>query len=57
VPRPGSHFRDERNGSLEYYVQLAQGLHDLRVKYRLPVDFDDFRRCGNHPDSDLSRLL
>jgi hypothetical protein len=57
VPRPGSYFRDERNGSLEYYVQLAQGLHDLRVKYRLPVDFDDFRRCGNHPDSDLSRLL
>lgn len=57
VPRPGSAFRDERNASLEYYVQLAQGLHHLRVKYRLGVDFDDYRRCGNHPDSDLSRLL
>ena len=57
VPRPGSDFRDQRNASLEYYVQLAQGLHDLRVKYDLRVDFDDYRRCGNHPDSDLSRLL
>lgn len=57
VPRPGSYFRDQQNASLEYYVQLAQGLHDLRVKYGLGVDFDDYRRCGNHPDSDLSRLL
>ncbi|AJE02160.1 radical SAM protein [Geobacter pickeringii] len=57
VPRPGSYFRDQQNASLEYYVQLAQGLHDLRAKYGLGVDFDDYRRCGNHPDSDLSRLL
>ena len=57
VPRPGSFFHDQHNASLEYYVQLAQGLHDLRVKYNLGVDFDDYRRCGNHPDSDLSRLL
>jgi hypothetical protein len=27
------------------------------VKYNLPVDYDDYRRCGNHPDTDLSRLL
>lgn len=57
VPRPGSHFRDQRNASLEYYVRLASGLHNLRVKYGLSVDFDDYRRCGNHPDTDLSRLL
>jgi len=57
VPRPGSFFRDQSNASLKFYLGLAQGLHRLRVKYRLPVDFDDFRRCGNHPDSDLSRLL
>lgn len=57
VPRPGSAFHDQRNASLEYYVRLAQGLHDLRVKHELGVDFDDYRRCGNHPDSDLSRLL
>lgn len=57
VPRPGSNFRDQKNPSLEYFVQLAQGLHNLRVKYNLPADFDDYRRCGNHPDTDLSRLL
>ncbi len=57
VPRPGSPFRDQRNASLDYYVRLAKGLHALRVKYGLSVDFDDYRRCGNHPDSDLSRLL
>ena len=57
VPRPGSNFRDQQNPSLEYYVRLAKGLHGLRVKYNLGVDFDDYRRCGNHPDTDLSRLL
>jgi len=57
VPRPGSSFRDQRNPSLEYYVRLARGLHGLRVKYKLGADFDDYRRCGNHPDTDLSRLL
>lgn len=57
IPRPGSTFRDQSSPSLEYYVRLAKGLHDLRVKYALRVDFDDYRRCGNHPDSDLSRLL
>jgi hypothetical protein len=57
VPRPGSAFRDQTNPSLDYYVRLARGLHDLRVRYRLRADFDDYRRCGNHPDTDLSRLL
>lgn len=57
VPRPGSPFRDQRNASLDYYLRLTKGLHGLRVKYGLSVDFDDYRRCGNHPDSDLSRLL
>ncbi len=57
VPRPGSPFHEQRNASLEYYVRLAKGLHGLRVKYGLSADFDDYRRCGNHPDTDLSRLL
>jgi hypothetical protein len=57
VPRPGSDFRGQKTPSLEYFVRLARGLHDLRVRYGLRVDFDDYRRCGNHPDSDLSRLL
>src|SRR6266542_3656650 len=57
VPRPGSPFHEQRNASLEYSVRLAKGLHGLRVKYGLSADFDDYRRCGNHPDTDLSRLL
>jgi len=39
VPRPQSDFHDQKNASLEHYVRLAQGLHDLRVKYGLTVDF------------------
>ncbi|BBB89618.1 MAG TPA: hypothetical protein PKA28_14290 [Methylomusa anaerophila] len=57
VPKPGSDFRDQKNPSLEYFVRLAKGLHEIRVKYNLPIDYDDYRRCGNHPDTDLSRLL
>lgn len=57
VPRPGSFFRDQQSPSLDYFVRLARGLHDLRVRYRLPIDYNDYRRCGNHPDGDLSRLL
>jgi len=57
VPRPGSVFAGQQNASLDYYVRLALGLHRLRVAYGLRVDFDDYRRCGNHPDTDLSRLL
>jgi hypothetical protein len=57
IPRPKSYFHDQRNASLEYYVRMALGLHHLRQKYHLPLDMDDYRRCGNHPDGDLSRLL
>ncbi|MDR1934037.1 MAG: radical SAM protein [Candidatus Accumulibacter sp.] len=56
VPRPGSALRGQKAPSLDYFIRLAQGLQDLRVKYKLRVDFDDYRRCGNHPDSDLARL-
>lgn len=57
VPKPGSYFKGQQSPSLEYFVRLASGLHNLRVKYGLPIDYDDYRRCGNHPDTDLSRLL
>lgn len=56
VPRPRSPFRDQKAPSLDYFIRLTQGLQDLRVKYGLRVDFDDYRRCGNHPDTDLARL-
>lgn len=57
IPRPRSYFHDQTNASLEYYVLLARGLHQLRKKYVLGIDFDDYRRCGNHPDGDLTRIV
>ena len=56
-PRPDTPLGNQKNASLDYYIRLARGLHALRVKYRLPIGYDDYRHCGNHPDSDLSRLL
>ena len=56
-PRPDTPLGSQKNASLDYYIRMARGLHALRVKYRLPIGFDDYRHCGNHPDSDLSRLL
>lgn len=56
VPQKGSEFHELRAPSLDYFIRLAKGLQALRVKHRLSVDFDDYRRCGNHPDSDLARL-
>jgi hypothetical protein len=57
VPRPGSAFGVRQNASLEYYVILAWELQQLRKKYHLQIDFDDYRRCGNHADSDLARVF
>ena len=56
VPYPGSPFEHQKSPSLEYFVRLAAGLDGLRRQYGLSIDMDDYRRCGNHPDSDLSRL-
>ncbi|WP_243375268.1 radical SAM protein [Geotalea sp. SG265] len=56
-PRPHTPLGQYKNASLDYYIRLTRGLHALRIKYRLPIDHDSYRNCGNHPDSDLSRLL
>lgn len=56
-PRPDTPLGNQNNASLDYYVQLARGLHQLRIKYKLPIDHDSYRNCGNHPDTDLSRIL
>ncbi len=56
VPRPLSYFKDQKNASLEYYANLTLGLNALTEKYGLTMDFDDYRRCGNHPNSDLLRI-
>ncbi len=53
----GSHFKNQTPPSLDYYVSLAKGLFDLRIKYNLCNEMDDYRRCGNHPDTDLGRII
>jgi hypothetical protein len=54
----GSVFYKQNNNPapLEYYVRLAKGMHEIRKKYKLAVDFNDFKRCAIHPDTDLARL-
>jgi hypothetical protein len=52
----GSVFFNQETPSLEYYVRLSEGLDRLRRKYRISADMDNYRRCGNHPDTDLSRI-
>lgn len=56
TPYPGSVFQNQKNPSLEYYVRLSKGLYEIRKKYGLNIDMDNYRRCGNHPDTDLSRI-
>ena len=40
---------------LEYYVRLAEGLHSIRKAHGLYNTNDDYKHCGNHPDSELER--
>lgn len=42
--------------SLDYYVRLSKGLHEIRRQYGLVTTNDNYKHCGNHPDSDLERL-
>lgn len=53
---PCSIFKNQVTPSLEYYVRLAKGFSELRQKYGINIDMDNYRRCGNHPDTDLSRI-
>ncbi len=49
-------FNGQVPASLEYYIALAKGLNDIREAHGIDVYFDDYRRCGNHPGSDLARI-
>jgi len=49
-------FKNQVPPSLEYYVRLAEGLNAIREIYGITVYHDDYRRCGNHPTSDLARI-
>jgi hypothetical protein len=55
-PEPGSVFHNQKSPSLEYLVAYAEGLDALQRKYKLEAYFDDYRTCGNHPNTDLARI-
>jgi len=56
VSKSSVFFREgQKPASLEYYARLTKGLRDIRRKYRIPVGFNDYRRCG-HPDTSFSRI-
>jgi hypothetical protein len=55
-PARASLFRGQKQPPLDYYARLVKGLHDIRSAYGLKVHSDDYKHCGNHPDSDLSRI-
>ncbi|MDR2301680.1 MAG: radical SAM protein [Deltaproteobacteria bacterium] len=51
----GSVFFGQKTPSLDYYAALSLGLNKLRQEANFSVDLDNYRRCGNHPDTDLAR--
>ena len=56
VGKPSVFFKEgQKPAPLEYYARLTKGLRDIRRKYKIPVGFNDHRRCG-HPDTSFSRI-
>lgn len=55
-PRVGSALYGQTAPPLEYYVRIAKGFFEIRKKHGLTVTCDDYKHCGNHADTDLSRL-
>jgi len=53
---PGSIFFNQTTPSLDYYVNSAQGFYKILRKYNINIDMDNYRRCGNHPNTDLERI-
>lgn len=41
---------------LSYYIRLTKGFYEIRKSYGLVAVDDNYKLCGNHPDSDLERL-
>jgi hypothetical protein len=53
---PESYFRTQKAASLDYLIAFARGLYEQQRRYHLDVYFDDYRTCGNHPNTDLARI-
>jgi hypothetical protein len=53
---PNTIFKNQVPASLDYYIALSKGLNEIREAHGIDVYFDDYRRCGNHPNTDLARI-
>jgi hypothetical protein len=53
---PGSIFFKQKAATLDYLIAFTKGLDELRRKYHLSYYYDDYRTCGNHPNTDLTRI-
>jgi hypothetical protein len=50
------HAQGQKPAALEYYIRLAQGVRDIQKKYKLSMDFNNYRSSSGRPDVDLARL-
>lgn len=50
-------FSEQTGPTLDFYIRLTRELNLMRKKYIPNLGLDDYRRCGNHPDTDLGRIL
>lgn len=55
-PHRGTKLGYQMMPPLEYYIRLTEGLYKIRRAYGLVTTNDNYKHCGNHPDSDQERL-
>jgi hypothetical protein len=55
-PHKASYLGKQPTPPLDYYLKLSQGLYEIRKRYGLSGDLDDYKRCGNHVDTDMERI-
>lgn len=49
-------FKNFYPPTLDYYVQVIKGVNEIAQAYDINMYFDDYKRCGTHPSSDLLRV-
>ena len=49
-------FKNFYPPSLDYYAQVIKGVNEIQQAYDINMYFDDYKRCGTHPSSDLLRV-
>ncbi|MEK6651751.1 MAG: radical SAM protein, partial [Nitrospirota bacterium] len=48
--------QEQKPAPLEYHVRLAKGVRDIQRRYKLSMDFNNYRCSSGRPDVDLARL-